>query len=83
MFNISRDKERLNRFCMRNAIDCPKYIDESSLRNGGFNYPIIIKPKTGSGAKGIRYIENKEQLDAFKKEIEDIKSIKKIDVNFV
>ena len=27
--------------------------------------------------------ENKEQLDAFKKEIEDIKGIKKIDVNFV
>tara|TARA_B100000795_G_C22800843_1_gene441840 strand:+ start:2106 stop:3236 length:1131 start_codon:yes stop_codon:yes gene_type:complete len=62
MFNISRDKERLNKFCMSNAIDCPKYIDESSLRSGVFNYPIIIKPKTGSGAKGIRYIENKEQL---------------------
>ena len=27
--------------------------------------------------------ENKEQLDTFKKEIEDIKGIKKIDVNFV
>lgn len=62
-FNLSRDKERLNKFCISNCIDSPAYISESSFKSRAFQYPIIIKPKIGSGAKGISYIECEDQLN--------------------
>jgi predicted ATP-grasp superfamily ATP-dependent carboligase len=62
-FELSRNKMRLNIFCENNNISCPKYITREVLETGNFNYPIIKKPKHGSGAKDIVYIENKKDLN--------------------
>lgn len=61
-FNLSRDKEKLNLFCEKTSIFSPKYISETDLKHKNFQYPIIKKPKNGSGAKGIVYIENEDDL---------------------
>lgn len=61
-YNLSRNKKDLNLFCENNNISSPKFITKEVLENGNFQYPIIKKPKLGSGAKGIIYIENEEDL---------------------
>ena len=61
-FQLSRHKEQLNLFCEEKSISCPKHISESVLKNKDFKFPIIKKPSLGSGAKGIVYLENEEQL---------------------
>ena len=61
-FLLSRNKEELNIFCEENQIPSPKYISRETFNLRTFRFPIIIKPKHGSGAKGIIYIENEEGL---------------------
>lgn len=61
-FQLSRHKEKLNLYCERNNISCPKYISEAVLKSKQFQFPIIKKPSLGSGANGIVYIENEEDL---------------------
>ena len=65
-FSIARNKEALNIFCGKNEIACPKHISEQNLQEKEFNFPLICKPKYGSGAKGITYIENEEDLKQLK-----------------
>ena len=62
MFSLSRDKERLNMFCESNKVPSPIYISADVFENRAFRFPIIIKPKHGSGAEGIIYIEGEEGL---------------------
>ena len=61
-FQLSRNKKDLNLFCEEKNISCPKYFSEVNIINKEFKFPIIKKPKLGSGSKGIVYIENEEQL---------------------
>ena len=61
-FILSRNKESLNLFCEKHNIPSPKYISKDIFKNKVFNFPIIKKPKHGSGAKGLVYIENEDQL---------------------
>lgn len=61
-FSLSRNKEELNLFCELNKIPSPKYIGKNTFINREFDFPIIIKPKHGSGAEGILYIEKEEGL---------------------
>lgn len=61
-FQLARHKEQLNLFCEKKSISCPKYISEFVLINKHFKFPIIKKPSLGSGARGIVYIENEEEL---------------------
>ena len=64
-FLLSRDKEKLNAFCEKNAIPCPKLITHVDFKNKNFSLPLIVKPKTGSGSKGIFYIETKDSEPLF------------------
>lgn len=61
-FQLARNKKKLNLFCEKKSISCPKYISEYVLKNKNFKFPIIKKPSLGSGAKGIIYIENEKEL---------------------
>ncbi len=64
-FVLSRNKELLNLFCEKNEIPCPKLISKTNFNNNNFKFPIIVKPKEGSGSKGIIYIDNKQQLYSY------------------
>ena len=61
-FLLSRNKEELNIFCEESQIPSPKYISRETFNLRTFRFPIIIKPKHGSGAKGIIYVEDEEGL---------------------
>jgi hypothetical protein len=62
-FQIARDKKRLAVFCRKEGIPVPEEFSTDRLEELASNFrPVVIKPKTGSGAGGIRYIEKREQL---------------------
>ena len=62
-FNLSRNKNELNIFCEKNEIPCPKSISEKDFYSKKFDFPIIVKPKNGSGSNGIRFVHNNQHLD--------------------
>lgn len=61
-FECATNKERLNMFCEKNKIACPKFISVNAFEKGDFELPIIVKPKKGSGSKGIIYINTEDAL---------------------
>lgn len=61
-FERSTDKALLNVFCEEQKIPCPKFISADAFENESFQFPIIVKPKKGSGSKGVFYIDNKTDL---------------------
>lgn len=61
-YKISRDKERLNIYCKSNNVPAPYYYSENDIRKKNFKYPIILKPKIGSGSEGIKYIFSNSEL---------------------
>ena len=65
-FNLSRNKDDLNKFCENNKIPCPKYYSEKQIIEGDFEFPIILKPINGSGSNGIKFIKNLNDLSSFK-----------------
>ncbi len=63
-FNIARNKKLLNEFCLANNIPAPKlYQFEEVLNNNAVFRPVICKPQIGSGAKGIIYINDINEID--------------------
>ncbi len=62
-FDIVRDKRVFSNFCMQNLINIPKEYDYDSLiKDKSLPSKLIVKPKKGSGAVGIKYIDSKEEL---------------------
>ena len=63
---LSRDKLKLNQWCEKNLIACPKNYTISEIKKDNYKLPLIIKPKHGSGSRGIHYIYKKQQLNEIK-----------------
>lgn len=66
-FNLAKNKESLQQFCSSQGFSVPQQYTQSSLEdlNQGFQ-KLIVKPKEGSGSKGIKYIDSKKELNILK-----------------
>ena len=53
-----RNKGDLNEYCLKNGISAPRRFDIPEFADDA--YPIILKPKIGSGSSGIIRLEKKE-----------------------
>ena len=64
------DKIKFREFCLKNSINSPKvYRCIDSIVNDSSDSSFIIKPKFGSGGRGILFFENLENLlDSYEKE---------------
>lgn len=63
IFQLSRDKFRLQEYCENLGFSVPeKFTIAEALKLTPFK-KLIIKPRSGSGSKGIKYINNKSELD--------------------
>ena len=63
IFNLSRDKYLLNKYCLNNAIPAPLLFEFSHLDKYDNNEgPFIIKPRHGSGASNIMFADNVDEL---------------------
>lgn len=68
-----RDKYRIVSYAHKVDIPCPVSRLISSARNidkkpSHFTYPLVLKPRMGSGARGLRYIHNLKDLEWFSQE---------------
>jgi len=69
-FSLARDKYLLNKFCIENKIPAPGFFEYSEVLTLNKDFiPLILKPRHGSGAKGIKYVNN-------------INQFKKLDIDF-
>jgi predicted ATP-grasp superfamily ATP-dependent carboligase len=73
-YNIACDKFETIKLAMQQDIDCPKSYfpkDNQDLLHIAdiITYPAIIKPRKSSGSRGIRKVDNKEQLIAIFNEV--------------
>lgn len=68
-FNAGYDKETVMKVCMENNIPCPKTyfgIDSiDSLKQNDIEFPILIKPRSMYGARGVHYFDNFEELSTY------------------
>lgn len=58
LYRMFRNKADLNEYCLENGIAAPKRYNISDLSDDV--YPIILKPKIGSGSIGIIRLDKKE-----------------------
>jgi len=70
-----RDKGELIKFAISRGVPCPgtwfiKDIEE--IKDLKLTFPVVIKPRVGSGAKGVKYIENKKELEENYRKIHSI-----------
>lgn len=62
-FDIVRDKGLFSKFCEENSLAVPKEYDYDSLvKEPALPSNLIIKPRSGSGSVGIKFIDSKEEL---------------------
>ena len=75
VFNLLRDKFRLNEYCECNNVSAPKFYDIKEIPLlGEEKYPLLLKPCIGSGSRGLIRLFSKSD---FTKEVEE-----KIRTNF-
>lgn len=69
IFNAGYDKETVMKVCMENDIPCPKtYFDIDSietLREKKIEFPILIKPRSMYGARGVHYFNSLEEMSEY------------------
>lgn len=72
VFKQAQDKLQVMRTCMENGIPCPITLfdiqDLEQVKAAQLPFPIVIKPRTGYGARGFKRFEN---LDALEKYVEE------------
>ena len=60
-----RDKAKTIKIAMGNGIPCPKtyFVDDiEEIRKDEIEFPVVIKPRESSGARGIVYVNSLEEL---------------------
>lgn len=71
-FEKAQDKLHVMKTCMDNGIPCPKTLvevhDIDEISANKIQFPIVIKPRIGCGAKGFYKIESKTELIKIVKE---------------
>lgn len=63
LFCLSRDKKRLNESCLANHVGAPICYASGEIRHiDNSLYPILLKPVSGSGSRGIIRLSRKEDF---------------------
>lgn len=63
---IACDKTESYRFFTEQQIATPKVFTDEEIRNGQYEFPLLIKPLDGSSSKGVTKINNEKELLFFK-----------------
>lgn len=69
VFYAAYDKETVMKLCMDNNIPCPKtyfHIDSlDKLHDSDVEFPILIKPRSMYGARGVHYFNTFEEMKSY------------------
>ncbi len=68
-FSIGHDKRRFSAYCQEQRLPVPRELSASEVSTlQPFDFrPLIVKPRIGSGASGIRFCRKFENLDVIKR----------------
>lgn len=61
--DTSNDKVKSQILCESNGILCPAMFTVEEMQTGKVSFPVILKPKEGIGSKGVKIINNLEELE--------------------
>lgn len=66
VYDIAGDKNKTMKVCMDNGIPCPVTLFDinniEQLSDIKLKYPIVVKPRVGYGAIGLKRVDSEEQL---------------------
>lgn len=68
IFQLSMDKFKTMQVCMENSIPCPLTVsnyNEFETIKDNFQFPVVVKPRTGCGAVGFHIAENFDDLHSY------------------
>lgn len=69
VFRGAQDKLSVMKICQENGIPCPKTLFDcktiDDILGQGLDFPIVVKPRTGYGARGFHCFNSIEELSAF------------------
>lgn len=68
---ICRNKINTNKFFEENGFGVPKEITEEDIKNKEYSFPLFIKPFNGSSSINTFKVKNEEELEFFKKYIDN------------
>ncbi|MDP1417448.1 ATP-grasp domain-containing protein [Peribacillus simplex] len=66
VIKICRDKINTQNFLEENSFGVPKMYTNEELTNGDIQFPLFIKPKSGSSSKDIYKVNNSNELKIYK-----------------
>ncbi len=71
-----RNKANMINWALKNKIPCPKTYFVNKLNDidgiaAEADFPVVIKPRIGSGSRGIRYVKYREELLSVYKEVHE------------
>ncbi|MFF2588510.1 ATP-grasp domain-containing protein [Peribacillus butanolivorans] len=66
VIKICRDKIKTQNFLEENSFGVPKMYTNEELTNGDIQFPLFIKPKSGSSSKDIYKVNNSNELKIYK-----------------
>jgi len=71
VIEICNDKYRFYQFLTKNDICAPKTFLPNKVTYSSINYPLIVKPRYGSGSKNTFRVENEKELKFFMKYVSE------------
>ncbi len=71
VIEICRDKINTQKYLEENGFGIPKMYTDEEIRNGDLNYPLFIKPKSGSSSINIFKVKNNSELNIYKDIVND------------
>jgi len=66
VIEICRDKIKTQRFLEENNFGIPKLYTDEEIENNRVNYPLFIKPKSGSSSINAYKVNNRKELDLYR-----------------
>ncbi len=66
VIDICRDKIKTQRFLEENNFGIPKLYTDEEIENNRVNYPLFIKPKSGSSSINAYKVNNRKELDLYR-----------------
>jgi len=71
VIEICRDKIKTHKFLEENNFGVPKMYTEKELESDDVKYPLFIKPKSGSSSINAFKVNNKDELDFYRRMIKE------------
>ena len=62
IYRLVRDKFKLSTYCIKNSISVPKVYTLTDPQQYNGNFPLLLKPKIGSGSRGIYRVHSSLEL---------------------